>query len=140
MITVYRNNEPPYGLQDMIFDRMEIKDNNLILFFPEGIISNSEPYQVVGGSVILTQVDFENCFVHLMSHYAMLGEFSGCKVELLHFMKEYQFRDFEVSNEYHGHDSSIYKGYFARFNNQDLVVEAMIEITHHGDIVYETRD
>ncbi len=140
MITVYKNSEPPFGLQDMIFDRMEVRDNNLILFFPEGIISNSDPYQVISGSVILTQVDFEDSFVHLLSHYAMLGEFAGRKVELLRFLHDYRFRDFEISNEYHGHDSTIYKGYFARFNDQDLVVEAMIEITHHGDVVYQTKD
>jgi hypothetical protein len=140
MITVYRNNEPPYGLQDMIFDRMEVKDNNLVLFFPEGLIRNEEPYRVVNGFVVLSQVDFESSFVHILSRYAMVGEFEGNKIELLRFMRDFRYRDFEVSNEYHGKNSTIYKGYFSVFNGENLVVEAMVEISHKGDVVYETQE
>ena len=140
MKTTYHFNETPYGLQDMIFDGLEVRGDSLIMHLPEGLISNEEPYRVVSGTVSITGVDFENSFVHILSHYAMVGAFAGQKIELLRFLEDYRYRDFEINKEYHGNDSTIYKGYFSVFNGDNLVVEAMIEISHDGGIVYETEE
>ena len=140
MKTTYQYEKTPYGLQDMIFDSLEVRDNSLIMHLPEGLIRNEEPYQVVSGTLTLTGVNFDNSFVHILSHYAMVGEFAGQKIELLRFLQDYRYRDFEINKEYHGRNSSIYKGYFSVFNGESLVVEAMIEISHDGGIVYETEE
>ena len=140
MKTTYHYNGTPYGLQDMIFDRLEVSEEALTMHLPEGLIKNEEPYQVENGAVTLTGVDFDNSFVHILSRYAMVGEFAGKKIELRRFLEDYRWRDFEINKEYHGENSTIYKGYFSVFNGQDLVVEAMIEISHDGEIVYETEE
>ena len=140
MKTVFRANLPPFGLYDMITDRLETNGDSLIMHLPEGLIRNEEPYQVVRGAVQIEQVDLETSFVYLLAPYAMLGQFSGRKIELRRFLDEFTWRDFEISNEYHGRHSVIYKGYFSRFNGEDLVMEAMLEISHYGDIVYEAEE
>ena len=43
MKTTYHYSETPYGLQDMIFDRLEVSDDTLTMHLPEGLIKNEEP-------------------------------------------------------------------------------------------------
>jgi len=140
MKTVYRYNQPPYGLHDMIFNKIEIRNDDVILHFPEGIVKIGEPYQTVKGTITLESCDFDFCFVHLQAPYGMLGQYTGEKLELKDFVDKYQWRDFEVSAEYHGYNISVYDGYFSRFNGEDKVVEATVEIYHWGDVVYNTEE
>ena len=140
MITVYRAVRAPYGLEDMIFDRMEIRESDLILHLPEGLIRNEEPYQTVSGTLTLRKIIPESCFVQLLSPFGMLGDFTGQKIELTDFLERFSWRDFEISRQCFGRNCMILRGTFARFNDSDLFVEAMIEISHQGDIIYDTEE
>ena len=67
-----------------------------------------------------------------------LGKFTGKKITLLDFIKEYTKFSFEVVEESYGYNSVVYNGYLI-LPGKDNFIELTLTIYHFGNIIYETN-
>lgn len=140
MITLYKyKSDIPYSLHDMRICKIECLNNLIKLYFEDGYVECTEPYLHVNGNISIEEVDFDFCYVYLLSDNGELGEFNGKKYYLLDFLKEYKEFSFEVVDENYGYNSLVYNGYLSLPNDSRLV-EMTLTIYHFGNIVYDTQN
>lgn len=139
MITLYKYKlDVPYNLHDMRICKIESLDRSLKLYFENGYVKSTEPYQQVNGNISIEEVDYNFSFAYLLSDDGNVGTFSGKKFELLDFLSEYTNFSFEVVDESYGYNSVVYNGYLILPEN-DHFIELTITIYHFGRIIYETE-
>lgn len=127
----------PYSLHDMRVCRIEQANESLKFFFENGYVACAEPFEQVKGDIVIEGVDFDFCFVYLLSDNGYLGNFEGEKLALLDFIKRYSEYNFEIVDEMYGYNQVSYSGYLNLPGRENLI-EMSISIYHFGDIVYET--
>lgn len=138
MITTYKYQfNAPYALHDMRINKIENTDNSLKIYFENGYVSSTEPYQQVNGNISIEKVDYDFCYAYILSNDGNLGEFIGKKITLLDFIKEYKEFSFEVVDESYGYNSVVYNGYLI-LPGKDSFIELTLTIYHFGNIIYET--
>lgn len=138
MITLYKYKaDVPYSLHDMRICKIESIEKSLKLYFENGYVACTEPYQQVNGTISIEEVDYDFCFAYLLSDNGKFGAFNGKKLALLDFLREYTNFSFEVVDESYGYNSVVYNGYLILLEKEDLI-ELTLTIYHSGNIIYET--
>lgn len=139
MNTIYKYNcQMPYGLHDMQIDKIKLVNRNLKLYFQNGYIKLQEPLKQVEGNIIIKNIDLDFCFVYFLSENSALGNFTGKKLYLVDFLKEYKHFTFEVVDELYFHNQIRYSGYL-NLPNKVSQIQLDISIYYTGNIVYETE-
>jgi hypothetical protein len=138
MINTYKyKHSAPYTLHDPKINKIENIDDSLKIYFENGYISSTEPYQQVNGNISIEEVDYDFCYAYILSDNGNLGKFTGKKITLLDFIKEYTKFSFEVVEESYGYNSVVYNGYLI-LPGKDNFIELTLTIYHFGNIIYET--
>ena len=138
MINTYKyKHSAPYALHDTKINKIENIDDSLKIYFENGYISSTEPYQQVNGNISIEEVDYDFCYAYILSDNGNLGKFTGKKIALLDFIKEYTKFSFEVVEESYGYNSVVYNGYLI-LPGKDNFIELTLTIYHFGNIIYET--
>ena len=139
MITLYKYKaDIPYSLHDMMICKIESIDKSLKLYFENGYVACTEPYQQVNGNIYIEEVDYDFSFAYLLSDNGNFGAFSGKKFTLLDFLRKYTNFSFEVVEESYGYNFVVYNGYLNLPEKDDLI-ELTLTIYHLGNIIYETE-
>ncbi len=139
MNTIYKYQSTiPYSLHDMRVHKMEGMAQSLKLYLEDGYVECKEPFKQMNGNVIIENVDFDFCFVYLLSNNGDLGDFKGKKLELLDFIRQYPTYSFEIVDEMYGYNQVNYSGYLSLPNNQELIEISML-LYYEGNIIYETE-
>ena len=141
MITRYKHETTiPYSLHDMRVIKMELKDNNLRLYFEHGYVELKEPYPQVDGNITIEEIDLDFADVYLLSKNGHLGGFRGSKMELTEFLEKYSdFVSFEIVDELYGYNTVRYSGWLLLPDVKDFI-EMDMQMYFEGDIVYDTTE
>ena len=127
----------PYGLYDMQIDKIKLVNRNLKLYFQNGYIKLQEPLKQVEGNIIIENIDLDFCVVYFISENGALGDFTGKKLYLSDFLKEYENFTFEVIDELYCYNQIRYSGYL-NLPNKLSQIQLDISIYYTGNIIYET--
>ena len=127
-----------YSLHDMRIGRISKKDNSIELHFENGYVELKEPYLQIDGTIEIENVDFDFCYVYILSRYGKCGGFRGKKIELEKFISLYKDFGFEVVDELYGYNQVLYVGYLSLPNEKELR-EIEIAIYFNGSIIYRTE-
>ena len=88
MKTKYKYNPPfSYSLHDMYVNNIKIIDSNIKLEFENGYVSLIEPYDIIYGSIIIENVDFDFSSVVIQNSLGEYGAFQCEKLEIAEFLK-----------------------------------------------------
>lgn len=60
-----KNNKLPYSLHDMKVNKIILNEDNVTLIFENGYIETKEPFKQVDGSIMIKNVDYDYCSIHL---------------------------------------------------------------------------
>ena len=131
--TVRENIRTPYSLHDMNVIGFAIKDDDLTMKTQSGIIRVEGLCAQVAGYVEFHRVDWDFCFVYLMDPIGNTGTFTGEKLMLKDFIKEYPEFSLSVIDEVYGYNQTKYWGYLTAKRKN---MECIVEIYHLGDMVF----
>lgn len=134
-----KSNKLPYSLHDMRIQKIQIDENNITFIFENGYVEVKEPCQQVDGTIVIQDVDYDFCSIHLMSNNGNYGSFNGKKLKLKDFIKEYRKYSFEVVDELYGFNQLQYSGYLSLENKVDLI-ECCMDFHYTGDLIYITKE
>lgn len=116
-----------------------IEENNIKLIFENGYVETKEPFKQIDGTIIIKNVDFDFCSIQLLSKNGEYGEFTGRKIALKDFIKEFKEYRFEVVDELYGFNQTEYSGYISLPNEKDFI-ECSINIYYTEDLIYLTDE
>ena len=122
-----------YCLHDMNVTELSLCENKLIMKTQNGIVKVRPVCEQVNGYVEFNNVDYDFSFVYLFEHNGNVGKFSGEKMMLSDFIKEYKSFGFSVIDEVYGYNQTKYMGYLT--SNRKFY-ECIIEIYHLGDMIF----
>lgn len=138
MNTIRQNIMTPYSLHDMKLISFEIQKDDLTLFSQSGMIKTLPPFGQPDGHIEFHQVDWDFSYVYIFDFCGNSGQFQAEKKFLKDFLKsDFQDASFEIIDETYGYNQSHFGGYFSKGCD---VKECMIQIYHHGDMVYVTEE
>lgn len=112
---------------------LSLCENKLIMKTQNGIVKVRPVCEQVNGYVEFNNVDYDFSFVYLFEHNGNVGKFSGEKMMLSDFIKEYKSFGFSVIDEVYGYNQTKYMGYLT--SNRKFY-ECIIEIYHLGDMIF----
>jgi len=135
--TNWRPNEAPYTLHDMSLVNFQLDDNTLILHTKSGMIRTTPPFGRLDGYLEFHQVDWDMSYVYILAFTGNEGVFTGRKLFLREFIRDFQNSVFSVSDETYGFNQTKYNGYL---KTQDFFGECVIEIYHIGEMLYVTQE
>lgn len=133
-----KNIKIPYSLHDRRIDKIEIIEKNIKLNFECGFTETSEPYNQVEGAIIIENVDFDFGNIYLLSNNGSYGNFTGKKMDIRNFLKEYKNYYLEVVDELYGYNTVQYSGYLTLPKKVDLI-EYSMSFYYTGNLVYYTE-
>lgn len=134
-----KNNHLPYSLHDMRVNEIQINENDIIFIFENGYIKMEEPYAQVEGTIIIKNVDYDFCSVHLLSRNGYYGRFNGKKLDIKEFVREFRQYSFEIVDELYGFNQVQYSGYLSLPNKEDVIACSM-DFYYIGDLIYITKE
>lgn len=138
MNTIRSNVLTPYSLHDMRLISCEIHGDDLILYSQSGMVKTMPPFGQPDGHIEFHQVDWDFSYAYLFDFCDNCGTFPAEKKHLKDFLKtDLPNGSFEVVDETYGYNQSHFGGYF--FCGCELK-ECMLQIYHHGDMVYVTEE
>lgn len=137
--TILKKNKLPYSLHDMIIKNILIEESNVKFIFENGFVETKEPFKQIAGEVILEEVDYDFCSVHLLSDNGNYGKFTGQKLSINNFIKEYKQFSFEVVNELYGFNRVQYSGFLSLPDKEDFI-ECSMEFYYAGNLIYLTEE
>lgn len=140
MKTKYKYNPPfSYSLHDMYVNNINITDNNIRFEFENGYVKLVEPYNIIPGSIIIENVDFDFSSVVIQNSLGEYGMFKSEKLEIGEFIKKYDDFSFEIVDELYGYNKLFYSGYLRR-KHKDEIYAMDLYVYFTGDIIYETEE
>lgn len=140
MITTYKDTRRlPYSLHDMRANHITIDGNSLRFKFENGFCVSNEPYEEVKGTLTITGIDWDFAHIYLLSEYGKEGAFTGRKMALPDFLKEYKNYTLEILDDcYHGYNV-IFDGYLYQ-SDTEVCLEYHLSLWHDGEMRFETED
>ncbi|MDE5540122.1 MAG: hypothetical protein K2J20_06510 [Bacilli bacterium] len=133
------NNKLPYTLHDMRISKIIIEENDINLIFENGYVENKEPFKQIEGSVIIKEVDYDFCSIHLLSRNGKYGKFVGRKIGFKEFIEKFKKYSFEVVDELYGFNQVQYSGFLMLSNAKDFI-EYSMNFYYTGDLIYLTKE
>ena len=128
----------PYSLHDMRVNQIERVGNHLRFYFETGYIELKDNFQQVDGNLLIEDVDMNFSDVHFLSENGAYGRFSGERMELEDFLKNYNDFFFEILDESYGYNTVLYQGYLSLPKKNNLI-DMTMSIYYTGNIVYELK-
>lgn len=135
--TVRDNIRTAYSLHDMHVLAFKVSGNNVVMRTQSGMVKTTPPYRQVAGFVEFHGLDWEFCSVYLMSGYGNIGKFTGEKLMFKDFLERFPCFNLEIIDEVFGYNKTKLWGFLSA--NRD-VYDCVIELYHHGDMVYVTEE
>ncbi len=129
----------PYSLHDMRVNQIERVGNHLRFYFETGYIELKDNFQQVDGNLLIEDVDMNFSDVHFLSENGAYGRFSGERMELEDFLKNYNDFFFEILDESYGYNTVFYQGYLSLPKKNNLI-DMTMSIYYTGNIVYELKE
>ncbi len=129
----------PYSLHDMRVNRIERVGNHLRFYFESGYIELKDNFRQVNGNLLIEDVDMDFSDVHFLSENGAYGTFNGERMELVHFLKNYEDFSLEIVDETYGYNTVVYQGYLSLPNRKNLI-DMTMSIYYTGNIVYEVKE
>ncbi len=129
----------PYSLHDMRVNRIERVGNHLRFYFESGYIELKDNFRQVNGNLFIEDVDMDFSDVHFLSENGAYGTFNGERMELVHFLKNYEDFSLEIVDETYGYNTVVYQGYLSLPNRKNLI-DMTMSIYYTGNIVYEVKE
>lgn len=131
--TIRNNITPPYTLHDMNVFALEVFDDTVVIKNQSGIVKTTAPAKQVDGYVEFHHVQWDFSYVYLLGVTGNVGTFTGEKMFLKDFIKQYKQFGFTVMDETYGYNMTKYYVYLLS-NGQHC--ECIIEICHEGDMIF----
>lgn len=129
----------PYSLHDMRIYKFEVfNSDNIRFYFENGYIKIDSPCIQVDGNLVLEDLDFDSCYVHILSNFGNYGTFTGKKLSFLDFLDEFPVFQFEIIDELYGYNQACYFGFLQVPDNDDLLSVSM-NFYFWGNVVYEVN-
>ncbi len=129
----------PYSLHDMRVNRIEQVGNHLRFYFESGYIELKDNFRQVNGNLLIENVDMNFSDVHFLSKNGAYGTFKGERMELTHFLKNYENFSLEIMDEMYGYNTVVYQGYLSLPKRKKLI-DMTISLYYTGNIVYEVEE
>lgn len=135
------NPDPPYSLHDAHIMELQAEGDTLRLLTQYGYVRTEEPFGQVDGDVELTGVDLESSYVYIMEYQDVLcgncGSFSGKKMTLETFLREYSDATLDIMDESYGFRLAVLSGFL---NLRDRILEFKLEIYYTGEVRYLLKE
>lgn len=133
--------DPPYSLHDAHIMELQAERDTLRLLTQYGYVRTEEPFGQVDGDVELTGVDLESSYVYIMEYQDVLcgncGSFSGKKMTLETFLREYSDATLDIMDESYGFRLAVLSGFL---NLRDRILEFKLEIYYTGEVRYLLKE
>ncbi|RHR11381.1 hypothetical protein DWX58_02770 [Pseudoflavonifractor sp. AF19-9AC] len=133
--------DPPYSLHDAHIMELQAERDTLRLLTQYGYVRTEEPLGQVDGDVELTGVDLESSYVYIMEYQDVLcgncGSFSGKKMTLETFLREYSDATLDIMDESYGFRLAVLGGFL---NLRDRILEFKLEIYYTGEVRYLLKE
>ena len=133
--------DPPYSLHDAHIMELQAEGDTLRLLTQYGYVRTEEPFGQVDGDVELTGVDLESSYVYIMEYQDVLcgncGSFSGKKMTLETFLREYSDATLDIMDESYGFRLAVLSGFL---NLRDRILEFKLEIYYTGEVRYLLKE
>lgn len=133
--------EPPYSLHDAHIMQLQAEGDTLRLITQYGYVHAEEPFGQVDGDVELTRVDWESSYVYVMEYQDVLcgncGHFTGKKMTLETFMREYPEATLDIMDETYGFWLAVLSGFL---NLRDRILEFKLEVCYTGEVRYLLKE
>lgn len=123
----------------MRVNEIQLDEDNVTLIFENGYIETKEPFNQVDGTIIIKNIDYDFCSIHLLSKNGDYGEFIGRKIKLRDFINEFKQYSFEIVDELYGFNQIQYGG-FLSLPNKDDFIEFSMDFYYTGDLIYLTKE
>lgn len=137
--TILEKHNMPYSLHDMKINEIKTEGNNVTLIFENGYTETTKPYRQVNGSIIIKNVDYDFCAIHLLSENGNYGNFKGKKLSLKNFLKNFKEYSLEVIDELYGFNQAEYNGFIYLPDKENLIEYSML-FYYTGGLVYITEE
>ena len=137
--TMLEKHNMPYSLHDMKINEIKTEGNNVTLIFENGYTETTKPYRQVNGSIIIKNVDYDFCAIHLLSENGNYGSFKGKKLSLKNFLKNFKEYSLEIIDELYGFNQAEYNG-FLYLPDKENVIEYSMSFYYTGGLVYITEE
>lgn len=131
--TIRQNINAPYSLHDINVTAFEVTGNDIIMRTQSGMIKTGNPCTQVDGQVKFYDVQWDFCYVYLLSVTGNVGTFSGEKLSFRDFLDRFPVFGFCVMDETYGFNMTRYTGYLT---TKGMFCECTVEIYHEGDMVF----
>ena len=120
---------------------LQAEGDTLRLITQYGYMRITEPSEQVEGDVEVTGVDWESSYVYVMEYQDVLcgncGAFSGRKMTLDAFLREYSEGTLDIMDESYGFRLAALGGFL---NLRDRILEFKLEIYHTGEVRYLLKE
>ena len=137
MRTVRNNINSPYSLHDMTVISFEVTDGDIVMKTQSGMVETFPPYGQPDGYVEFQNVQWDFCYVYLLSSTGNVGTFTGEKMFLKDFFRRFTQFGFSVMDETYGYNTTKYTGYLLSDRRH---YECIIEIYHEGEMIFVTEE
>lgn len=133
--------DPPYSLHDAHIMELRAEGDTLCLVTQYGYVRTQEPFGQVDGDVELTGVDWESSYVYIMEYQDVLcgncGHFTGRKMTLEDFLREYPRFYLDVMDETYGYCQMKLNGFLGL---GEQLLEFSMEFYYTGEVRYLLKE
>ena len=103
--TIFDKINPPYSLHDMNVIAFDVDGNTITMRTQSGMIKTANLSSQVDGYVEFHDVDFDFCYAYIYNgFYGNVGTFSGEKLFLKDFIKNFENAGFSIMDENYGYN------------------------------------
>ena len=103
---IRENIHAPYSLHDMSVIGFEINGDDMIMRTQSGIVSAVPPYGQPDGYVEFHNINWDFSYVYLLDFAGNIGSFTGEKIYLKDFVKQFMSANFSIIDETYGYNQS----------------------------------
>ena len=133
--------DPPYSLHDAYISELRVEGEALRLVTQYGYVCTIAPFAQVEGDVEITGVDWESSYVYVMDYPQVpcgnCGDFTGRKMPLEAFLREYSGATLEILDETYGYRMAKLGGFL---NLPERLLEVSLEICYTGEFRYLLKE
>lgn len=132
----------PYSLHDARVNKIEVVADKAVLNFSIGYFkpTDDDCLPVKREAIIsIYGLDLDFCNVYLIAIKNNYGKFTGEKLGLEMFIKQYREIDFEIVNETYGYNTTKFSGYLYE-GKSEITKECIFEFYHFGEMKYTNED
>lgn len=128
-----RNAIVEYGLHDSRIKKITFADDHLVFTIDKVFyLSSSGEEHGFEAEVIFTKCHLEDCWVLVYDGVLSEEKFSGQRIAMQDFIKQYDHQEFEIITELHNGYSTFFVGWL--WKNQ-IPVSAQVEIFNFGEMI-----